>query len=51
MISVHIDGFIIIQKIFTIPLYTLSMETSRTFSNVLENLKKKRKNFVNNLIL
>jgi hypothetical protein len=26
------------------------METSRTFSNVLEHSKKKRKNFVNNLI-
>jgi hypothetical protein len=27
------------------------METSRTFSNVLEHFKKKRKNFVANLIV
>jgi hypothetical protein len=50
MISVHIDDFIIIRKIFTLPFYTLSMETSRTFSNVLEHFQKKRKNFVANLI-
>ena len=29
----------------------LIMETCRTFSNVLENFQKKRKNFVANLIL
>ena len=51
MISVHIDDFIIIRKIFTLPLYTLNMETFRTFWNVLENFQKKRKNFVANLIL
>ena len=33
------------------PLYFLSMESSRRFANFLENLKKKRKNFVTNLIL
>jgi hypothetical protein len=50
VVSVHIDDFIIVRKIFTLPLYTLSMETSRTFSNVLEKFQKKRKDLVANLI-
>ncbi len=40
----------IIRKIITPHIYTPSMETSRTFSNVLENFRKKRKNFVDNPI-
>jgi hypothetical protein len=31
-------------------IYTLSMKTSKTFSNVLENFWKKRQNFVENPI-
>ena len=38
------------KDIHTLVLYTLNMETCRTFLNVLENFQKKRKNFVVNLI-
>ena len=51
LFSVHIDVFITIGKIFILVLYTLDIETSRSFSNVLENFQKKRKNFVANLII
>ena len=51
MINVYTDILIIIRKIFALFLFTLNMETSRTFSNVSENFqKRKRKNFVANLI-
>ena len=50
MINVHIDVFIMIRKIFTLVLYAVNMETYRTFSNVLENFQKNRKNFGANLI-
>ena len=50
MISVHIDDFIIIRKVFILPLYTLNMETSKNFSNILEHFQKKREKFVANLI-
>ncbi len=50
MISVHLDDCITIRRIFTLPLCTISMDTSRTFSNVLEHFQKKSKNFLANLI-
>ena len=40
MVNTHIDVFIIIRKIFTLFLFTLNIEISRTFSRVLENFQK-----------
>ena len=39
MNNIYIDDFIIILKTFILSLYTLNMETSRTFSDTLENFK------------
>ena len=42
----YIHSFIVVRKIFALPLYTLNMETSRTFLTVLGNFRKKRQKFL-----
>ena len=47
--SIH--SFIVVRKIFTLPLYTVSMKTSTTFLTVLGSYEKKRQKFLTNPIV